>query len=310
MFNFVIQMGQIVGEKEFLLRQGMEVMGLNFFIYWMTWFITNSIQNMISGALLIIAGLVFQLKFFLLNDPSLYIVLFFLFGFAMVAFACFVSVFLSKGSTATSFGFALYLVGVITQGFVTLLYTENTSVTYRNLFSLLPFALLGQGVSNLASASSGDGAVGLRWDKRFDNSFFALHDTYMWLLLDTLIFAVLTLLIDGYLAKEDPRIWIRRLYGYSRSNTKRSDLEAGLIDDEDVPAEVLVENNKAQSGTNDQYAVRINNLCKTYYSYTFGLCPDSRKDFKAVSDLCLTIPNGELLCLLGPNGGNICTSFS
>ncbi len=76
-------MGQIVGEKEFLLRQGMEVMGLNFFIYWLTWFITNVVQNIVSGVLLILAGLLFRLNFFLLNDAPLYIILFLLFGIAM-----------------------------------------------------------------------------------------------------------------------------------------------------------------------------------------------------------------------------------
>ena len=74
-------------EKEFLLRQGMEVMGLNVFVYWITWLITNVIMNSISAVLLITAGFVFRLDFFYLNDPMLYFTLFFMFGVSMVAFA-------------------------------------------------------------------------------------------------------------------------------------------------------------------------------------------------------------------------------
>jgi hypothetical protein len=301
MFNFVIQMGQIVGEKEFLLRQGMEVMGLNFFIYWFTWFTTNFVMNTISAVLLIIAGLIFQLQFFILNDPELYICLFVLFGMAMVSFACFTSLFISQGRTATSIGFAVYLVGVILQGFVGLLYSKDgASDVTRDLFSLLPFALLGQGVANLASASSGDGAVGLRWEKRFDNSFFPLNSSFLWLLGDSSLFFLLTLLIDGYLANEDPRVWIRQCLGYTDSTgTSKNDTEAGLL----TAPEVLAEKRKVDSDAS--FAVRIQELYKTYYAYDFGLIPNTKKDFQAVKGLSLGIPNGELLCLLGPNGAGI-----
>ena len=121
----MIQIGQIVTEKEFLLRQGMEVMGLNLYVYWITWFITNVVMNTISGLLLVAAGFVFQLKFFLLNDWQLYVLLFFWFGVAMVAFACFCTLFLTSGRAATSVGFAVYLVGTIMQ--VSLPYQHSSS---------------------------------------------------------------------------------------------------------------------------------------------------------------------------------------
>jgi hypothetical protein len=58
MFNFVLQMGQIVTEKELRLREAMSVVGLNDWIYWFTWIITNLAWNTLTGLLLIIAGCV------------------------------------------------------------------------------------------------------------------------------------------------------------------------------------------------------------------------------------------------------------
>ncbi len=56
MFNFVIQMGQLVTEKELRLREAMTVVGLSDWIYWTTWIITNICWNTLSGLLLILAG--------------------------------------------------------------------------------------------------------------------------------------------------------------------------------------------------------------------------------------------------------------
>ena len=49
MFNFVIQMGQLVTEKELKLREAMAVVGLRDSIYWFTWFFTNLAWNTLSG---------------------------------------------------------------------------------------------------------------------------------------------------------------------------------------------------------------------------------------------------------------------
>lgn len=47
-------------------------------------------------------------------------------------------------------------------------------------------------------------------------------------------------------------------------------------------------------------AIFIDHLSKSYYSWAKCF---SRKEFKAVNKLCLTIDKGQLFCFLGHNGG-------
>jgi hypothetical protein len=55
-------------------------------------------------------GLILQFRFFLHNDAGLLVLLFWLFSIAMSSFSYFLSVFMSKQTTATYTGFAVFLV--------------------------------------------------------------------------------------------------------------------------------------------------------------------------------------------------------
>ncbi len=216
-----------------------------------------------------------------------------------MTFAFFVSIFLSKSRTATTIGFAIFLFGVITQGFVTLIYSVDTDEEYRVLFSLLPFVLLAQGVSNLSAASTGDN-VGLRWFKRFDNSFFPFNSTLLWLLYDTLIYYFLAIFLDYYLGREDPRLYFK--YLFKRGFVNASSTLSPSPSNDDIPQDVREERiNVENDPESKKYAIRIVDLKKVYYAY-FGIFPNPSKDFHAVNGLNLAVSPGELLCLLGPNG--------
>ncbi len=184
-----------------------------------------------------------------------------------------------------------------------LFFSSNTDPEYRIIGQLLPFVLLGQGVANLASATANDGA-GLRWGKRFDNAFFPLRDTFAWFLIDFAIYYVAAMLIDYYLGREDPRVWLRYLCIGKRVNRK------GTVNVAEngygIPVEVQDERNRvANDKDNKKFAIRIDNIFKNYYAYQYGVFPDTKKDFLAVNGLSLGVEPGELLCLLGPNGGTV-----
>ena len=196
MFNFVIQMGQLVTEKELRLREAMSVVGLRDSIYWATWILTNMAWNTLSGLLLILAGAIFQFNFFLKNDFGTYFFLFLLFGFSMVAFAIFLSLFLSKARTATSVGFAIYLIGVIVQGAGSFVFSSATSQGVQVIFKLLPFTLLAKGMGDLGEKTATDEDVGLRWDDRNNYGYFPLGAVYNWLIIDFFIYLGLALLYD------------------------------------------------------------------------------------------------------------------
>lgn len=109
------QLGQLVGEKELHLRDSLLTMGMRNSVYWATWLVANMLWNTLTAVLLVVFGWVFQFDFFLKNDFGTYSILFLLFGWAMVPFAFFCSLFLSRARTATSLGFAIFLFGIMLQ---------------------------------------------------------------------------------------------------------------------------------------------------------------------------------------------------
>ncbi len=64
--------------------------------------------------------------------------------------------------------------------------------------------LQAQGVTSLATATQNDG-IGLRWEKRFDDSYFSLNDVFKWFIIDFFIYLILALTYDFFFGKEDAR---------------------------------------------------------------------------------------------------------
>nr|GLL35566.1 ABC transporter A family member 9-like [Ipomoea trifida] len=115
MFAFVFQMSSIVAEKELKLRQAMAVMGLYDTAYWCSWIIWEGFMSLLSSLFIVLFGMAFQLHVFLENSFAFVFLLFFLFQLDMVAFAFLFSNFVRKTSSASSVGFAIFVVGVLTQ---------------------------------------------------------------------------------------------------------------------------------------------------------------------------------------------------
>lgn len=201
MFNFVIQIGKIVMEKERNLRQSMNTMGLKDSVYWFTWLVTNLLFNVISSLLLVVSGCIFQFDIFLLNSFAVYGMLFFLFALCMVSMAFFVSTFLSKAHLATSTGFVIFLIGTIAQGAASRIFQEETPVYYRFIFSFMPFALLAKGLDDLASSTPSEaGGIGFEWADIYDNEWFSMEDVYVWLVINFIVYFALALYFDNVLS--------------------------------------------------------------------------------------------------------------
>ena len=67
MFPFVIQMGEVVMEKELKLRQALQAMGLHDSAYWLSWHIYQSGMALLFGFFIWVFGMIFQLRMFHLN---------------------------------------------------------------------------------------------------------------------------------------------------------------------------------------------------------------------------------------------------
>ena len=64
MFPFVIQMGEVVMEKELKLRQALQAMGLHDSAYWLSWHIYQSGMALLFGFFIWVFGMIFQLRMF------------------------------------------------------------------------------------------------------------------------------------------------------------------------------------------------------------------------------------------------------
>eukprot|EP01113_Clastostelium_recurvatum_P005090 TRINITY_DN1226_c0_g1_i1.p1 TRINITY_DN1226_c0_g1~~TRINITY_DN1226_c0_g1_i1.p1 ORF type:complete len:879 (-),score=247.94 TRINITY_DN1226_c0_g1_i1:81-2717(-) len=240
MFNVVIQVGYIVTEKEFKLREGMNVMGLKDSVYWFTWWVTNTIFNTLSVLVLIISGYIFQFDFFLKNDFGTFFFLFFLFGLAMVPIVFVLSTLVSRANTATTLGFLVFLIGVIIQGLAAFAFRPDFYEWLRYILCLLPFSLLSKGISDLSETISND-QKGMRWADRTSNAFFTLEDSYKWLVIDFFIYFALALYLDNALPRTSGRVggpfflFKPSFWGY-KGRGRKSTLSAGQGATSDTPS--------------------------------------------------------------------------
>ena len=91
MFGAVIQITNVVSEKEAGMRQAMKNFGLIDSLYWISWMVWEAGIVAFSALSLCVFGLVFQFDLFRNNSFGLTFFLFFLFMLAMTSFAFFVS---------------------------------------------------------------------------------------------------------------------------------------------------------------------------------------------------------------------------
>jgi hypothetical protein len=80
MFPFVIQMGEVVTDKELKFRQALAAMGLYDLSYWLSWHIYQSVMAAIAGFFIYAFGCIFQFRLFLKNDFGVLFLTFWLFG--------------------------------------------------------------------------------------------------------------------------------------------------------------------------------------------------------------------------------------
>jgi ABC-type Na+ transport system ATPase subunit NatA len=230
----------------------------------------------------------------------------------MVPLAFLVSTLLNQTGTATTLGFAIFLIGVMIQSFTGLIYQDTTDLVWRVLFAFLPFAMLAKGLGDLGSYTDSALKSGLRFNDVGSYGFFPLTDVYWWLAVDFGVYLVIALYLDNVLYSRR-KLWFFLQPSYwtgaaMRPTSKPDDEEKFVV--EDVDEDVRAEENYIKSNQlNDNDAVIIDNVVKTYQSKLLGCIPDGSKPFRAVKGVYLTIQKGSLLCLLGHNGAGKSTTI-
>ncbi|KAJ6374152.1 hypothetical protein OIU78_029789 [Salix suchowensis] len=338
MFGFVLQITNLVAEKELKLRQAMNMTGLYESAYWTSWIIWEGIITFISSLLLVLFGMMFQFDFFKKNNFGVLFLVFLLFQVNMIGFAFMLSTFISKASSGTTMGFSIFIVGFMTQiitiaGFP---YKKSISSILRFIWSFFPPNLLAKAVDLLSDATSTPEALGISWKGRSkcpsdtDDCVMTINDVYTWLICLFFLWFALAIYFDNIFPNVsgvrksviyffNPGYWTGKGGGKVEEGGMCSCVTAIpqqdhiVPDDEDVlEEENIVKNDVKDNTVNPDVAVQIRGLGKTYPGATQIGCFKCKKTspYHALRDLWVNFRKDQLFCLLGPNGAGKTTTIN
>ncbi|XP_028787945.1 ABC transporter A family member 2 [Neltuma alba] len=330
MFNFVLQMGSLVTEKENKLRQAMMMMGLYDSAYWLSWLTWEAVITLISSLLIVLFGMMFQFDVFLKNNFAVVFLLFFLFELSMMGFAFMLSAFIRKSSSATTMGFSIFIIGFITQIVVQAgyPYDNDSSQAFRVVWSFFPPNPFAQGLNVLSQATSTPEDDGVRWSKRGEcapndeDCYITINGIYMWLLGTFFLWFILAIYFDNIMpnasgVRKSVFYFLKPGYWMGKGDKVREGGVCSCVgsvppqeyitpDDEDVlEEENVVKQQAAECMVDPNVAVQIRGLAKTYPgALTIGCCCKCKRTtaFHAVKGLWVNFAKDQLFCLLGPNG--------
>ncbi|KAJ4767254.1 ABC transporter A family member 1 [Rhynchospora pubera] len=302
-----------VYEKEYKIKEGLYMMGLNDEIFYLSWFITYFIQFAISSA--IITGCTMNCLF-LYSDKSLVFVYFFLFGISAIMLSFLISTLFSRAKAAAAVGTLSFL------GAFFPYYSVNdpvVPVVWKVMASFLSPTAFALGTVNFADYEHAH--VGLRWSNMWQSSSgvnFLVCQLMM--VVDSFLYGLIGLYLDKVLPREYgvrypwnfiltrsywQRIQITQVYDDNSEFKIYNQVPKGNSDwSNKVCPEVEIEDISldAKQQVLDGRCVQIKNLHKVYASKKGNFC--------AVNSLNLTLFENQILALLGHNGAGKSTTIS
>lgn len=338
MFGFSFQINSLTIEKELKLRQAMTMMGLYDTAYWLSWLLWEGIIVAISALLTVLFGMMFQFDFFLNNSFAVVFLIFFLFQLNMVGYAFFMSAFISKSSTATTLGYYIFIIGIITQvvtqfGFP---FSQDYSDTWRIIWSFFPPNLLAEGLKLLSDATATPQDPGVSWSSRTkcspndEECVITINGVYNWLISTFIVWFLIAIYLDNIIPNSNgvrksvfyflnPWYWMGKggqkvkegsIFSCIRANPPSEDIAP---DDPDVLQEETIVKQEARDGlVNPNIAVQLRGITKAYPGKTKGFCQSCRRasPYHALKGLWVNLSKDQLFCLLGPNGAGKTTATS
>eukprot|EP00270_Netrium_digitus_P003854 TRINITY_DN1466_c0_g1_i1.p1 TRINITY_DN1466_c0_g1~~TRINITY_DN1466_c0_g1_i1.p1 ORF type:complete len:971 (+),score=291.84 TRINITY_DN1466_c0_g1_i1:469-3381(+) len=337
MFGFVIQMSNLVGERELKLRQALATMGMMDSAFWLTWLIWETFMAVISTVLLILFGMAFTFRFFLKNDFLVLFCMFFLFSLSMISVAFFVSTFVSKTSSANTIGFLIFIIGFVLQlvtafGFP---YSKSFSKVIQYVWSIFPPNLFAIGLSHLGDATATNTDNGIRFKdigrcaSQTSDCQISMQGIFQYLLVLFAIYYLLAVYCDNIFPDPNgvhkplyyfllPSFWagrggkLREGGGCCSCNQQLPPLEISGTVDEDVAEEEVLVKRQTQEGIPEKVAMSVQGLIKIFPGGCDCNCCSCkrRKSFQAVKGSWFNVERNSLFCLLGPNGAGKSTTIN
>jgi len=345
MINFLLALNTIVTEKELHLRHGMQMMGLIPSVYWTCWFLINTLIAVLSTFITVGFGNAFQFEVFTNCDFGVVFLLFFLFTEAMVFAAFFITTLVRKVRVATMVGIFILIIGLVFMlavfstvvvGYIW--WEVSTGAAGWIILMFFPFFNFGKCYVDIAALAVGSyslatdsytGGVGFTWNDLYSPIpalYLPSYGSYptlpapvqslYFLLWNIAFYGLLTWYVDHVIPDDfgnrypvyfflTPSYWGIRYFTKGAKNLRLDPLKKKAekeVEDEDVHAERF----RALSDEGEKAAVRLLYLRKVYG----GLFTSESSKKVAVAGSCWTLPEGQLLALLGQNGAGKSTTIN
>ncbi|KAK3101854.1 hypothetical protein FSP39_006814 [Pinctada imbricata] len=293
----------VVYEKEKKLKESMMLMGLNPFIYWLSWFVKSMIYLAIACAFFTI---LFSIpvgdkgKVLPNTDPSLFYCFLLLYSISIVTFCLMASTFFKSANAAAYGGGILFYLTYTPYYFLQQRYETMTRLQ-KMLACILNNMGMAFGVNTIGLyEGAGEGA---RWSNFLSpatvDDNFSLGDAMLMLIIDSALYLLVTWYIDNVCPGEYgvPRpfyfpftssYWCG-VKEHSGLSEELSDVSMGMKNFEKEPTELHA-------------GITIKNLRKV-----FG---GGKKKKVAVDNTCLNMYEGQITALLGHNGAGKTTTMS
>jgi len=340
MFPFVIQMNEVVMERELKLRQALQAMGLHDTAYWLSWHMYQSGMALLFGFFIWVFGMIFQLKMFHKNDFGIVFLTFWLFGQAMVGLGFLVGSFLSRSAQAVTAGFAIFLVGFVLYFMISFAnfpyggnsvtpFSYETNITTKNLtrktssdvvleplLALAPPTLLIKCIGDMGEATAADTAKGIRFNDAYSyctlanacNPDYSIGNCWGCFIALYIIYSLLGLFFENVLpdamgVRKSPLYFCSPSYwGLTQATVKDKVMVIEASTDEDVIAEENLARQRENQPMASSSAIEIRGLRATF---TRG-----GKSFHAVKCPWYCVGKRQLFALLGPNGAGKTTTIN
>ena len=333
MFGFVLQLYDILVEKERGIRRYMTTLGMKNFSHWGSWISWHAFLAVLQTGLLLGFGYAFQFSVFTNNNFSISFCILFGASMSMTMLAFLVGVFPDRSSAAVPLGFFIFIIGwifivVVGTGFP---YQPEHSSAMKIIFNLMPWTLLAKGVQDLTLTSE-ESSIGLSWildSSSCEQESFSpggvvagcatsIRETIAMFIIQIIFFFILTLYFDtvkGEVSGERrsllfflwPSFWnIKNESSIRRAGAAlKSSSEEDSSTDADVAAEQDFVKKRCQRFLSDIPNEDIDDVSIDLWGvkkeYVRGIFL-KKQTCIAINRLWLGIREGECFCLLGPNG--------
>ncbi|XP_072168499.1 cholesterol transporter ABCA5-like [Diadema setosum] len=302
-----VLMTVLVAEKEYKIKECMNIMGMRNTAFWLAWFIVYSV--IILAVALIVAGYTKAITLFSSGNFFLIFLALFLYGLSVVTMAFMLTPFFQRATSAGAMGSIALMLFIAPYIALGLLGFDAIPTPAIWVLCLL---------SPVAISSFFDRAIlyeqnlgGIQFSNMTLGPFPAYAPIVM-LIVDIILYLSLAIYLEnvvpgGYGVTRSPFFCLSPSFWCGKKSKGETDT-TGLLNDANGSTSNLPEGNDdvepVPSALRDRNGIRIRNIRKTFPP------KKGQPEVKAVDGISLDIYEGQITCLLGHNGAGKSTLIS